>query len=325
MSDAAAGGLQARRAISADAHLLRRLDSRPRGRVHSVFARTVNIEVEGGDLVTLACRSVDNAPDTVVIDVEGFGDSGIGRGDRVDVAPGTLGVGSLRVCLDGVSSWSVALPSYPRDDARLRANLHWVRDRLRRTDHRSHLPGQGRSADPFADASRAALEARSAALCAALLHADLDAARAGAATMVGLGPGLTPSGDDFLVGLFAILNVAKSPCHPMRALCGDVVAIARTSTNAISVAALANAARGRVRESIHALARELIDGAPGGLRPALDRVLAIGATSGSDIVAGLVSGLSLNLRMRANAVRSRARCLRPAGPRPLRGRRSTYP
>jgi hypothetical protein len=293
--------------------------------VHSVFARTVNIEVEAGDLVTLASRGVDNAPDTIVIDIEGFGDAGVDRGDLVETASGALGVGPLRVSLDGVSSWSASLPAYPSDDARLRANLRWVRDRLRQTGERSRAPGRWSSADAFADQSRAALETRSASLRDSLLRADLDAARAGAAAMIGLGPGLTPSGDDFLVGLFAILNIAQSPCHPMRAICGDVVAIARTATNAISVAALANAARGRVRESIHALAREMIDGTPEGLRPALDRVLAIGATSGSDMVAGLVSGLAVNLRMRASAIRSRARCLRPADPRRPRGRRPTRP
>lgn len=325
MRHSSTGRSAARRAISADAELLRRLGSLPRGRVHSVFARTVNIEVEGGDLLTLASRGVDNAPDTVVIDLEGFGDVGIERGGRAEIAPGALGAGPLRVDLDGVSSWSPALPTYPRDDARLRANLRWVSIRLWQSEGGRRARGQWSPGDSFADASRAMLDERSASLGASLLRADLDAARAGAAAMVGLGPGLTPSGDDFLVGLFAILNIAQSPCHPMRAICGDVVAIARTSTNAISVAALANAARGRVRQSIEALVRELIDGTPAGLRVALDRVLAIGATSGSEIVAGLVSGLALNLRMRANAVRSRARCLRPAGPRPLHERRSMRP
>lgn len=187
------------------------------------------------------------------------------------------------------------------------------------------MPGRRNPTDRFADDARAALDQRAARLRASLLRADFGAARASAAAMIGLGPGLTPSGDDFLVGLFATLNIALSPCYPLRAICGEVVAFARSSTNAISVAALANAARGRVRESIGALARELIDGTPAGLGDALDRVLAIGATSGAEIAAGLAFGFAVNLELCSRAITSRARCLPPEGRRRLRETRPTHP
>jgi hypothetical protein len=43
----------------------------------------------------------------------------------------------------------------------------------------------------------------------------------------------------------------------------------------------------------------LICGRPATLTESLDRVLAIGGTSGSDLVAGILAGLNLNLRVEA--------------------------
>lgn len=318
MRDPAAREPSAWRAISADAELLRRIGRGFRGRVHSAFERTVNVEVEDGELVTLACRSADDAPDTVVVDIEGLGGVGIECGDPVHAGAGALRAGPFEVRLDGVSSWSGALPVFPRDDATLRANLCSIEARISPAARGSRMRGRRNLTDRFADEARAALDQRAAMLRASLLRADLGASRAWAAAMIGLGPGLTPSGDDFLVGLFATLNIALSPCYPLRAICGEVVEFARSSTNAISVAALANAARGRVRESIGALARELIDGTPARLGDALDRVLAIGATSGAEIVAGLAFGFAVNLEPCSWAITSRARCLLPEGRRRLR-------
>jgi hypothetical protein len=141
----------------------------------------------------------------------------------------------------------------------------------------------------------AALEQRAAMLGAALRRGDAEAASTYAKAMVGLGPGLTPSGDDFLVGLFAVLHVPESPCHGLKDLCAKLVADAVGKTNAISVAALKAAAHGRVREPVHALMRELVAGTCESVKAALAPVLAIGSTSGADMVAGIVSGFEANL------------------------------
>lgn len=117
--------------------------------------------------------------------------------------------------------------------------------------------------------------------------------------MLGLGPGLTPSGDDFLVGLFAMLNVPGSPCRGWLGGGTAVLEHAGDATHAISLAALEAAAGGRVRESIVALIEALLHGSPASLFHPLRRVLAIGATSGADLVAGILAGLDLNLQVDA--------------------------
>ena len=58
------------RAISGDAALLARLGSGPSGaRVHSVFDAVINVHAaEEGRLYTLACRRIDDAPCTLVVE-----------------------------------------------------------------------------------------------------------------------------------------------------------------------------------------------------------------------------------------------------------------
>ncbi|MCL6574357.1 MAG: DUF2877 domain-containing protein, partial [Bacillus sp. (in: Bacteria)] len=118
-----------------------------------------------------------------------------------------------------------------------------------------------------------------------------------AVSLIGLGPGLTPSGDDFLVGFFTIFNMKNSPFFSYRSLCEEVALKAKLLTNDISYMALKKASTGNVRESIITLINSIISGNEKDLSLSLNRVLNIGSTSGTDIVLGLVSGLKANLKV----------------------------
>jgi len=283
------------RAASIDTALLHALRSGCfQGHVHSVFERVVNIEHDSGELFTLACRSLDNAPNTAVLRLTGF--SGVAQGDAVRGDAQGMQVGErLVIALQGASPWECALPAYPAQTVRLRANLRWLQAQLDRLGAAGGMLAPPRGGSAFELAVADMLAQRSAQLADALARGDHVAAREHAGSLFGLGPGLTPSGDDFLVGLFAVLNIAGSPCRGWLGGGAEVLAGAAQSTHAISLAALTQAARGRVRESIATLIGHLMYGAPGHLAPALRRVLAIGSTSGSDIVAGVRCGLELNI------------------------------
>ena len=247
------------------------------GAVHSVFDRVVNLADASGALVSLAVRSLDDAPGTLRVDAESFDRYALLTGMAARTRGAVLHIDESRLELrfDRVAAWRAQLPEYPGDDARLRSNLAAVQARL--------------GAD-------ALLEPSSRAIADALHRRDIEGVRTHARALLGLGPGLTPSGDDFLVGLFAVLNLANGPGHRLRGICDEVVADAEARTHAISVAALREAARGRVRERIQVLLRELVGGRPQPLLEALTRVLAIGATSGRDIVAGIVCGLAASVQ-----------------------------
>ncbi len=137
-------------------------------------------------------------------------------------------------------------------------------------------PGAVEEARAALAGSPSAVAGHLPALAAALGSAGADAA---AERLVGLGPGLTPAGDDVLAGALAALHLLGGP--PLR-----VRAAGRTTT--LSAALLACAARGEVLAQAATLLRALGgDGAPAPAALALARV---GHTSGRDLAAGLLLG-----------------------------------
>jgi hypothetical protein len=104
---------------------------------------------------------------------------------------------------------------------------------------------------------------------------------------IGLGPGLTPSGDDFIGGAVLALHAFGYPVLAGR-LAADAVSSARERTNAISRAHLACAAEGEGAEALHAALDALATPGAPGLGEHLRRIDAIGHTSGWDALAGAV-------------------------------------
>ena len=286
---------------SIDAAFLQALEARTfNGRVHSVFNRVVNIECTTGKLFTLAGLRLDNAPNTAIVEIAGFEACDIAVNDPVAVTKGKLHVGDgVVVHWTAASIWQVQLPRYTDADGNLQGRLDWVQSYLLLKGAQSSFTVQEQSDNAFTRQMSLTLRQRSRSLLDALEQMHMASACQHAKSLIGLGPGLTPAGDDFLVGLFAVLNLGGSPCCGWLAGGKDVLLRAEQSTNAISLAALTAAAHGQVRESISRLIETLIYGTLATLTEPLDRVLAIGSTSGSDLVAGILAGLKLNLRIEA--------------------------
>ncbi|MCY4551918.1 MAG: DUF2877 domain-containing protein [Defluviicoccus sp.] len=108
--------------------------------------------------------------------------------------------------------------------------------------------------------------------------------------LVGLGPGLTPSGDDFLGGTMIALAMSGR-AEAAAALAAPVLAAARQATNRISAAHLGAAARGLGADALHRALDAMASGDDRALAAALRGLDAIGHSSGWDAMAGAVSAL----------------------------------
>lgn len=106
--------------------------------------------------------------------------------------------------------------------------------------------------------------------------------------LIGLGPGLTPAGDDFLGGAMIALHALSYPALAAP-LAGRILARASHRTSLISRAHLACAARGEGAEALHDLLAALCASASTPLALALRALDAIGHTSGWDALAGAVT------------------------------------
>jgi hypothetical protein len=285
--------------VSGDAALLDRLRAAPlRGRVHSVFAHVVNVAPHDGGLLTLAARTLDDAPATLVIDAVRMDALGLAPGDIVASTPEGLQLGMrARVDCAGARRWHPDLPAFPADPARLRSNLATLAAG-EACAHRVAAHASDASGASLARAATLRLAAEVEGLRRALLERDATDAMRHARELLGLGPGLTPSGDDVLAGLLAVLALRGNPCAPLRPLAVQIAAEARQRTNAISAAMLEAAARGAVRDSLQRLLHAMVSGDAATVRAAAARVLAIGASSGRDLLSGIVTGFECALEAR---------------------------
>jgi hypothetical protein len=116
--------------------------------------------------------------------------------------------------------------------------------------------------------------------------------------LVGLGPGLTPSGDDFLGGLLFAAHSLKR-AYPGdfcwgREVITDLMGWAYKQTHSISHTVLSDLALGHGPEPLHEVVKSLLTGQD--LRcliSAVTRLLEIGHTTGWDILAGALTGMLL--------------------------------
>ena len=120
------------------------------------------------------------------------------------------------------------------------------------------------------------------------------------AGLIGLGPGLTPSGDDFLGGLMIGLRTMNR-VDLADGLVRIVLREARQSTNAISYAHLACAAHGQGSEALHQILAAITARGPIEVGPYLEGIERMGATSGWDALAGAFLPLRIYLDARTPA------------------------
>jgi hypothetical protein len=115
--------------------------------------------------------------------------------------------------------------------------------------------------------------------------------------LAGLGPGLTPSGDDAVCGFAAVMALLSPQLSvdgvSRRHIARIMASVARPRTTALSAVLLAHAACGEVAEQLSTLLLSLslpTEASEVVLRAA-DRVLAFGASSGGDTLLGILLGL----------------------------------
>jgi hypothetical protein len=116
----------------------------------------------------------------------------------------------------------------------------------------------------------------------------------GALGAIGLGPGLTPAGDDVVAGALAVLALCERLDDGLKAA---IAACACTRTTALSAALIVAASRGQVIPQAAGVLNALAAGGPlDRLRSAAAELFGVGATSGHDLCAGMAGALLASAR-----------------------------
>ena len=133
------------------------------------------------------------------------------------------------------------------------------------------------------------------ALAAAYRADDHEGVRRASRALLGLGTGLTPSGDDLVGGaLFGRLLVAPDAAR-WRAIGAALAVEARRASHVISAALLADLAAGASFAPLHATAEALARADDGAAVASAGVLAALGHSSGWDMLTGLVIGITGSL------------------------------
>ena len=269
------------RAVRLTAEARRRLRrTRGKGRVHSAFARTINIELDGlGEAGWLSLHGPGPIPSPFGIACEAPPALAGQAGVPVRFQPGQLVVdGLLDVRLDDAVAEDTSVPTAalpPSIAPCLAAAAPTVTDGLLPVAA-ALLTGAVAPSTPLASLAAPAL----ARLHDTTAVGDAAGCLAAALPLLGLGPGLTPSGDDCVLGWLVGARVGPPMGRGLAERAGPMLlAAAAERTGALSRAFLAAAVEGHVAELLHRFVTAPDDARLAGL-------LALGETSGADLLAG---------------------------------------
>lgn len=240
------------------------LERGERGVVLASFRLACYVAV-GDGLVALVAPGVHPGPVHLILDAPPPRPS---PGAGVEIARGGLFVGEEWIGTAGARTWSGSLP--PAES--VAGSAEAIARAASGSADRSPL-----LAAPFHDAASAAREL-------------LDEGRLTEAgrLLAGLGPGLTPSGDDALAGIVFALRASRGPDAEPEA--SDLAGL--VTSGPLSRAFGLWAARGQALAPAHELVRAAVAGDDISASSSAWALAAIGETSGSDFLLGLIWGLA---------------------------------
>jgi hypothetical protein len=254
-----------------------------------VFSGAINIETDDAELLTLASPSTGALPNGLVMDTPADLRQTVSRQASASVRGSAIETEGLVVRLAAAEPWSPYLE--PRGQFRALSDLRGplASALRRRRDPGGFVDLLWLLIEPDTALREGAARAYPAVarLTRALREVRLDDALAEARALVGLGQGLTPSGDDVLVGISAALRAAGHPLHDRFATGCAVLAQGRTTR--VAEMFYSYAATGAFSARVHTLVASLTD-ASADLQAAFDLALDWGASSGADCLLGVVLG-----------------------------------
>jgi hypothetical protein len=244
------------------------------GRVVGRFERACNLVDGAGRVVALTLPEVGNGPFSIVISGNpGLFDS-LPINQQAAADARNLTIGQWQIDLKTAKIWEPKLvcPSQP---LRLSSTI---------TDSLKALTGWPHSEENSSILSHHLSEAKrrlNGALISARANGGVGKIEQAVSQLAGLGSGLTPAGDDYLMGVMVALWL-KGQREPLP----GIAQVAAPRTTNLSAAFLKAAARGEYLELWHTLAQTLYAGEAEAFSRAVERIAQFGASSGQEALAG---------------------------------------
>jgi hypothetical protein len=267
-------------------------------RILHIFDQACNLINEHREVLSIVTPQIGNGPFNLVLENDLCFSDQLNIESQVSISPIHIIIGSLTVYTTDAKLWS------PRPDwEKLHARKDDIANQLTQLRVRNYqLCGLG---TPFAanaqgysttDSHSELLplnhqspvsNSLTSNLSSAIAMADIFSCHTTAKQLAGLGIGLTPSGDDFIMGaLYAAWII--HPFEIASILAHEVAAIAAPLTTSLSAAWIRSAGRGEVGILWHQFFDALISNVQTQIEKSVENILAVGETSGADALAGFI-------------------------------------
>lgn len=272
------------------------------GRVLAVFRRSLYVEMEDGRLACIGGPKLGDGPlnlSAAFADDLDLERSGVTQGDDVRVSGERLTIATLgSIDLTGAAPWHpTPLPTPSNETMRLGLYALASAAGAFESDMGLALPLARRTAPTNIDQSlldhaEPSIDALISWLQMAIVSPSPEPPPAQAEALVGLGPGLTPSGDDWLGGAMIALTIFNRQ-DLSRQLSRWALPLAQQRTGKISIAHLAAAAMGEGSAALHNTIATIATADTSAIARALVAIDAIGHSSGWDALAGAAAVMGL--------------------------------
>jgi hypothetical protein len=240
-----------------------------------VFDHACNLCNERREIVSIVTQEIGPGPFNIVIESDVRFAEELSLASPIFTSIEQLSLGAITIHIIDAELWD-ACPDW-------RA-LHAKRDSIRRQ------VSQVSEAVVQVSNRRGASQADtfSSSLAASIAAADIASCIHAAQKLAGLGQGLTPAGDDFLMGaVYAAWIIHRH--EVAECIAAEIAKVATPLTTSLSAAWLRAAAKGEAGILWHKLFDALISGNETAIDTRTSNILSIGATSGIDALAGFIN------------------------------------
>lgn len=256
-------------------------------RILHIFDRACNLINEHREVLSIVTPQIGNAPFNLVIEDNILFPDHLNLESSISISPNQLILGNLIIHTAGAEAWNPH-PDWEMLHTKTGEIANKATELPIRMQHPSWINYSSLPQFPNSLVSN---------LCSSFITTDISTAKSLSAQLAGLGIGLTPSGDDFIMGaLYASWIIHPHEIASQLAL--EISEATAPLTTSLSATWLRSAGKGEAGILWHELFDALASGHNIQLRMA--KLLAVGETSGADALAGFIGTFISYAEVNAN-------------------------
>jgi len=243
-----------------------------RPRILHVFERACNLIDERGEVLSIVTPQIGNGPFNLVIEDDSLVFSNLNVKSSISISPNQLTIADSTIRIAHAELWK------PRPD------WEWLHVRKDEIFNQLLLL-------PALDFQPSIPKFLTSKLSSMLVNQDISTAKKTASKLAGLGFGLTPAGDDYILGGLLAVWLIHPPGFAKK-LASEIAKTAASLTTSLSAAWLKSAGRGEAGVLWHDFFDALGAADFGSIQYAREKILAVGETSGFDSMLGFINTFS---------------------------------